>query len=137
MKTIKTRHCIYCGKILTGRTDKLFCSMQCKNEYHNGLTRLEKQEHKRIIASLSNNFRILKKCLTEKRRIHDLEDLKADGFDPQLFTGHKRNWTGLDEYACLTISYSIDRGKVYNIVLQHPEPTEHLSDPSADPSSHQ
>ena len=125
--------CLQCGKALAGRKDKTFCSIECKNEYHNSLSRIERAEHKKTIAALCLNFKILKNCKRERRSSYSLAELEKVGFNPDLFTGLKRSRVGFDEYRCFSASYILSKGMVFNINIQ---PNEGQYDPSEVPSNH-
>lgn len=61
-----TKSCDYCGEVLRGRSDKKFCSAECRNGFHN--------HH----ASLNDAFmRKVNKILRKNRRI--LAELNPDG----------------------------------------------------------
>ncbi len=51
--------CKICSKTLTGRSDKIFCSVRCKNYYHVNLRKATDKEVKYINAILHRNRSIL------------------------------------------------------------------------------
>jgi predicted nucleic acid-binding Zn ribbon protein len=52
-------NCLICKKEITGRSDKKFCSVQCKNYYHTNLRRVTSVEVKEIDIILHRNRSIL------------------------------------------------------------------------------
>lgn len=65
----ETKHCLNCNKVLKGRSDKLFCNIGCKNEYHNTLSADGEKVYKRVLKILRKNRMILKEVLGEKDSI--------------------------------------------------------------------
>lgn len=55
--------CKICKKILIGRKDKIFCSVDCKNYYHVNLSRVTRIEAKTIDGILHRNRSILLEVL--------------------------------------------------------------------------
>ena len=58
--------CKICNKTIIGRTDKIFCSIRCKNYYHINLRRVTDAEVKDIDAILHRNRSILLEILGKK-----------------------------------------------------------------------
>lgn len=56
---IKRRTCEQCNKILTGRTDKRFCSTNCKNQLNNTLRKNTKSITQEVDSYLHRNREIL------------------------------------------------------------------------------
>lgn len=57
------KKCKICKKVIAGREDKLFCSIECKNYYHVNLRRVTKNEAKQIDEILHRNRSILLEVL--------------------------------------------------------------------------
>ena len=81
------KRCPQCETAFYGRTDKLFCSVACKNQFHN-------QQRKSDITHsvdhvLHTNRSILQKLISEDspQAIWDRGVLLKLGFDFQVFTG--------------------------------------------------
>lgn len=55
------KHCIECGETFEGRTDKRFCSDQCRNTYNNRLRKDYSNLMRNVNNILRKNRRILKK----------------------------------------------------------------------------
>ncbi|HRI01260.1 MAG TPA: hypothetical protein PK006_09440 [Saprospiraceae bacterium] len=84
--------CIFCKATLQGRSDKKFCSINCKNQYNYALRQTTKDEVKEIDAYLHRNREILsvimgnyKKLLTQK------VVLERAGFRFEYMTGIYHN----------------------------------------------
>lgn len=75
--------CLNCGKeIKSGRADKKFCDVGCKNDYYNKIKIREHQEIKRVALILNRNRRILKKLFDPvKETITEEQKLLKLGFD--------------------------------------------------------
>ena len=59
MVVLNTKKCKICKNYVLGRSDKLFCSVRCKNYYHTNLRRVTLKESKTIDAILHRNRSIL------------------------------------------------------------------------------
>ncbi len=78
------RHCRLCKKPVYGRTDKIFCTIACKNEYHVRLRRATARAVLETDKILHRNRSILLECLGKKKsqkRVHrSLLDKKKFNF---------------------------------------------------------
>jgi predicted nucleic acid-binding Zn ribbon protein len=54
------RKCLECGELFDGRSDKKFCSDQCRNTYNNKLKKDSNNMVRRINNILRKNRRVLK-----------------------------------------------------------------------------
>lgn len=86
--------CPVCGTLVTGRSDKLFCSTKCKsiNQYEN------RQENERFFFKVDKKLKVNRKLLRQYNKsglstIRKSELLKA-GFDPKFFTHYWKNQEG-------------------------------------------
>jgi len=61
------RTCKVCQKILKGRSDKIFCSIGCKNHYHKHLRFITKKGAKQIDGYLKRNYKILIELLKQNK----------------------------------------------------------------------
>ncbi len=126
--------CLECGKEIYGRKDKHFCSLGCKNKWHNRQTRERRQLRMEILAALSRNYEILDALLKEERLSVTLEELEKAGFNPAFVTGHRKGLYRHDEYACFDISFYRSSTKIFN--LRRRTYGEHLSGPFPVPICH-
>lgn len=61
------RSCKICKKELKGRSDKIFCSIGCKNEYHRRLRQTAKKAGIQIDGYLKRNYKILIEVLKHNK----------------------------------------------------------------------
>jgi hypothetical protein len=88
---ITAKSCLECGDpVGKGRIDRKFCSVECKNKYHNKEAYAEKIETARIKKILNKNRKILKKMAARKdaEQIHK-ERLLKEGFEFDYHTHFK------------------------------------------------
>jgi len=64
---LKKKYCKQCGKILTGRSDKSFCSVKCKNKYHAQLRKNTDKAVGNINKILHRNRSILHEILRDQK----------------------------------------------------------------------
>ncbi len=80
------RVCLDCGARLLGRSDKKFCSDQCRNNYNNRLNRDQNNYVRNVHAQLRRNRRVLADLYDDgHRRIHH-DALIARGYNFTFFT---------------------------------------------------
>jgi len=91
MDTITTtikRTCVVCEKLIYGRSDKVFCSSNCKNRYHLTYKKEKKSAAFHIDSILTKNYQIIAGLMipgTIQMRIAKLALDKA-GFNSDYFT---------------------------------------------------
>ena len=109
------RECLECGQeILYGRSDKKFCSEECKNRYHNRKGNEFVRVHSKTMRILDNNYRILSRCLEQGQTSVDLGDAILWGFNPDYLTGIFRNKIKT-ELRCYDIKYYRSESRLYHI----------------------
>ncbi|NSW94734.1 MAG: hypothetical protein HPY62_08520 [Bacteroidales bacterium] len=80
------KKCLDCGGSIRGRTDKKFCSDQCRNNYYNRLNRDSNNYVRNVHGLLRKNRRILADLYNEgKRKVHR-DALFALGYNFNFFT---------------------------------------------------
>ena len=80
------KKCLDCGDTLRGRTDKKFCSDQCRNNYNNKLNRDSNNFVRNVHGLLRKNRRILSDLYAEgKVKVHK-DALFAMGYNFSFFT---------------------------------------------------
>src|SRR5690554_2601598 len=62
------RKCKICKKVLVGRSDKVFCSVECKNYYHRRLREVTNKAAFEIDLFLKRNRSILQELLGKDKR---------------------------------------------------------------------
>ena len=78
--------CITCGEAIVGRSDKRFCSDQCRYGYNNRMKRSNEKLILDINKILRKNRKILKQFNPEGKTTIRTEYLTKMGFDFRYFT---------------------------------------------------
>lgn len=85
--SMEQRLCLECNESIAGRTDKKFCSDQCRNTYNNRLHSDSINLVRNINNTLRKNRRILQELnREEKTRVHK-DKMLEKGFNFKYFTG--------------------------------------------------
>jgi hypothetical protein len=106
------KKCLDCGDILRGRTDKKFCSDQCRNNFNNRLNRDSNNYVRNVHSLLRRNRRILSDLYDEgKTRIHK-DALIALGYNFTFVTHIIENSSGEKLNYCFEYGY-VENGKEY------------------------
>lgn len=80
------KRCLDCGAVIRGRTDKKFCSDQCRNNYNNRLNRESNNYVRNVHGLLRKNRKILSDLYSDgKRKVHK-DALIALGYNFNFFT---------------------------------------------------
>lgn len=107
--------CLECGnRIRYGRTDKKFCSCECKNNFHNRTRHAESRRRQEIATVLKNNYSVLAWLLWSGRTNAAMGQMTERGFDPSVFTSSGKSGCHM-EYQCYDIVYYMTRNKVFNV----------------------
>lgn len=94
------KRCLFCDKLLSGRSDKLFCDDRCRNNYYYKVKNGQKEYIRNINKILLKNHGILKSVNPSGRTSVSRYYLEEQGFDFQCFTG----------------AYTTRKGRIYNLV---------------------
>lgn len=91
-----TRLCKVCRQLLRGRSDKIFCSLHCKNHYHANLRRATKRAAYTTDKILHRNRSILLEIMGNHRRQQqvDRKVLDKKKFNYHYLTGYYLGKTG-------------------------------------------
>ena len=108
--------CLQCGKVMTyGRVDRRFCSVTCKNLWHNRQRYPSKdKEIKKVLRILDRNRDVLEKLIKLGIRSLDRTTLLHLGYNPNYFTSLqklRRHWV----YTCLDIRYELTPTRIRNL----------------------
>ena len=112
--------CLECGTAFYGRKDKHFCSVSCKNKWHNRVIQERRRFRAETLAAISRNYQILDGMLKDNRTSAPLADLKKAGFDPAFVTGYRKGSCRHDDYACFDISFYRSNTKIFNVRRKRP-----------------
>jgi hypothetical protein len=89
------RTCEYCGRLISGRLDRKFCDVNCKNNFNSRLRSAFRAgvhpNAAQILKRIKVNYEILLKHQVQKIEKDTItyinkEQLVNDGFDPRFFT---------------------------------------------------
>jgi len=99
------KKCLDCGDRLYGRTDKKFCSDQCRNNYNNRLNRDSNNFVRNVHGLLRKNRRILADLHAEgKQKVHK-DALFALGYNFSFFTHIIETSKGKKFHFCFEYGY--------------------------------
>lgn len=86
--TSKKRTCVVCEKIINGRSDKVFCSSNCKNHYHSTYKKEKKSAVFHIDSILTKNYQIIAGLMIPGTIQMKIAKLTLDkvGFNSDYFT---------------------------------------------------
>ena len=86
--------CIVCNRGMKGRSDKKFCSVRCKNQYHRDLRQSIQPAVKKVDDILHRNYAIcleLTKDLQDSKLMISKLELEKMGFKFNYYTGSYLN----------------------------------------------
>ncbi len=99
------KNCIECGEPFMGRSDKKFCSDNCRTSFNNKLNRANNSLIRNTNNRLKKNWRILEKLNpSEKRTVHKKQLLNLD-FDFNHVTSIYTTKAGQTYYFCYNQGY--------------------------------
>lgn len=107
--------CKECGKPVAGRTDKQFCSKECKNRYNNRKNAEIARNRKDVIRSLDRNHEILRSLCAAGVFSAKIEDLCRIGFKADAVTSQRKGRCGHCECSCYDIIYFRTETKIFDI----------------------
>jgi hypothetical protein len=114
-KEEKEFRCLMCGRLDYGRADKKFCSPECKNAWHNALTKKSRLYRNRILTALGRNYTILNESLDRGELSIDMMTLEDRGFRPCYVTGYQPVRYGHDTFRCFDISFCRSASRIFRI----------------------
>ncbi|WP_282089655.1 hypothetical protein [Aquimarina algiphila] len=86
--------CPVCENVITGRSDKKYCSGYCKSAHQYEKRKQEEGEYYKIDRQLKTNRKILKAYNKSGLSTVRKEKLLAEGFNPKYFTHYWKNKKG-------------------------------------------
>ncbi len=91
----KPKICLYCEKLIVGRSDKKFCDSYCKSSYHYKKSLEEVPRFYNLVdKQLKKNRRILKSYNKAGKATVRGQILLDQGFNPNFFTHYWKNNKG-------------------------------------------
>ena len=107
--------CLECGdKIKYGRTDKKFCSDDCRNRHFNNKLKEGRAYRRKVLTLLQKNYDLLDKLIKSGIESADFADLVTLGFTPDAVTFYHRSRRH-DDFACFDIKYKMSESRIYSI----------------------
>ena len=110
-----TSRCLECGDTIAyGRSDKKFCSENCKNRHHNHQSRSSRSLKRRVTAMLERNYEVLDELVRSGIESVRLSDVILMGFNPSYATSF-RKLRSHQEYLCFDIRYIMTPSRLCSI----------------------
>ena len=107
--------CLECGdRIRYGRSDKKFCSDECKTRNYNERVKRSRTFKRRVMSALLRNHEILENLIRADVDTIDLLSLSSMGFVPSLITSFRKCGKH-DECSCFDIRYIMTGTRIYSI----------------------
>lgn len=117
------KKCSNCKEVITGRSDKKFCSPYCKSNYHYELNKKKENSlFKQIDRQLKINRKLLKNFNRAGKATIRKENLLREGFDPKYFTHYWKNSKGEVYLFCYEFGFFFKRepnGREKYVLVQH------------------
>ena len=106
------KNCLVCGAAFSGRSDKKFCSDNCRSTYHNQRNAEIYRSIRETHSALRRNRRILLRLLAGRTTLQiPYAQLLRAGFQPDICTGIRRRGRRPLQYVCYELGYQILPGE--------------------------
>ena len=129
LDTRPVRHCDYCGKELSGRSDKRFCDAECRNGYHNHHAAVSDAFMRRVNKILRKNRRILAELNPDGKATVHVDRLVDRGFSFNYFTHTYETKAGATYRYCYEYGYLEFKPGWYVLVRRDRERGERRAEP--------
>jgi len=108
------KSCLNCGKVLEGRSDKLYCDVHCKSAYQYGQTKLKGPSfYQWVDKQLKRNRTLLKAYNKAGKATVRTSTIEKEGFNPNYFTHYWKNTKG--EVYLFVFEYGFLRTKEHQV----------------------
>ncbi len=114
--------CLECGGKITGRSDKKFCSDQCRVAYNNKLNRDETAYMNNVTNILRKNRRVLMELNLSGKTKVNRDKLNDKGFDFNYFTSQYKTKDGSVYNFCYEQGYLPLENNWYLLVVKGESP---------------
>lgn len=111
------KRCPCCNKIISGRTDKVFCDDKCRNNFYYMVNSEHKAYIRAVNKKLLKNRGILKAVNPSGRTTVSKKYLDGEGFDYNVFTGVHVTKKGRPYYLVYEQAYSLDDDETVSLVV--------------------
>ncbi len=103
---MEERKCLECGELLKGRSDKKFCSDQCRSSYYNQQFTTENNFIRQVNNILKKNWKILNELNPGDKTTTNKTRLVKRGFNLNYYTSTYTTRNGRIYYFCYNLGYS-------------------------------
>ena len=103
--TMSNRLCLDCGEPIRGRSDKKFCSDQCRNNFNNRLNSDSNNLVRNVNNILRKNRRVLQELNPEDKAKTHRTKLLEKGFDFNYITNLYTTKKGTTYFFCYDYGY--------------------------------
>ena len=110
------KQCKRCGKPVVGRVDKVFCSDECRNDYHNEIRRAEEKRIRAVNRILKHNRFVLDRCFNAGRTRIGMSELKSMFYDFDNYTRVLRRFLRKPVFCCYDYCYTISIFRTVHIM---------------------
>lgn len=115
---MEKQKCLECGFEIIGRSDKKFCSDQCRNTYNNRLKQDSNNYVRNVNSILRKNRRILEEYNPNgKAKVHH-NKLKDKGFNFDYYTNTYKTKAGKTYYFCYEFGYLPIEDNFFALVMK-------------------
>ncbi len=97
--------CLNCGEKVIGRSDKKFCSDQCRSAYYNSQNQEETAYIRKVTNILKKNRKVLAELNPKGKAKVRYSDLTSLGFDFKYYTNVYKTKTGNEYFFCFDQGY--------------------------------
>ena len=118
----KAKKCPYCNKIITGRTDKVFCDDKCRNNFYYKVNNDHIKFIRNVNTVLLRNRGILRSLNPFGRTSVSKSYLEELGFDFCCFTGIYKTKKGKEYYLVYDQAYGFDDDEKVSLVVFYRDP---------------
>ena len=115
------KRCPNCNKIITGRTDKVFCDDKCRNNFYYKFNSEQKTFIRSVNKKLLKNRGILRAINPSGRTSVPKHYLEEQGFDFSFFTGIHITKKGRPYYLVYDQAFSFDDDDRVSLVVFYNE----------------
>ena len=109
------RVCRECGAPLTGRSDKKFCSSDCRTSWHNRNYSDMLRKAAAVNRVLMRNRKLISAVYEKGIRNISINDIRMAGFDRRYFTSVEKPPLRPSVYHCYEFSYVLRRGRILRL----------------------
>ncbi|MBQ7532093.1 MAG: hypothetical protein IJT45_00140 [Bacteroidales bacterium] len=115
------KRCPNCNKIITGRTDKVFCDDKCRNNFYYKFNSEQKTFIRSVNKKLLKNRGIMRAINPSGRTSVPKHYLEEQGFDFSFFTGIHITKKGRPYYLVYDQAFSFDEDDRVSLVVFYNE----------------